>query len=141
MKEEGIKFIIGSGIDLSEIPEKSMIYRGQPTKRSYVRKASPEAPLPVTTTLYGFKIQPLKDLGAHGKPDQQSFWRTILGALQIGSGFEIPKKDFDRAQKAINKYNKEAKKIWKTDRKFILEKNVDANGETANGTGRVGRIK
>lgn len=143
-EKTGVRFIVGRGIDLNDIPVKSMIYNRR-TKKEFAAKKSTSAstpvPAPVTTSLYGFKIQPIKGLGEHGKPDPQSFWRTILGALQTGSGFEIPKKDFGRARKAVNKYNKEAKKIWKQDRKFILEVNIDANGEIAAGIGRVGRLR
>lgn len=143
MEKEGVRYIIGDGINLDDLPEKSMVYGGgkrYKRDKSKVESTAPPSSPPVTTTIYGFKIQPMKALGERGKADAQSVWRAVLGTLVVGQGFEVTKKDFNRAQKAVKKYNN-AKGLWKPERKFVFEKNVNAEGETEVGMGRIGRIK
>lgn len=143
MEKEGVRYIIGDGINFDELPVKSMVYGGGKVykrNKSIAESATPPSSPPVTTTVYGFKIQPMTALGERGKADAQSVWRAVFGTLQVGQGIVIEKKDFDRAQKAVQKYNN-AKGIWKPERKFVLEKNVNAEGNTEVGVGRIGRIK
>ncbi len=140
MRETGVRFIVSDNfLDLNDIPSASFYKTKRAKERSSQSSVSSPPPAPMTTTLYGFKIQPIQGLGERSK--SASLWETVLGSLLTGYGFEISKKDYHRARKAIQKYNKEAKKIWKEDRKFTLEINVNANGEDAPGIGRVGRIK
>ena len=144
MKEEGQKYVIAGGIDPAEFVEVSayMISRQKGTgKRLWTRKQPPDIPFaPVITTLYGVTIKPLKDLGQHGKPDAQSFWREILGTLKLGHGFQVPKSKLRAAPDAVRRYTKDSQKVWKQKRKFIFEKNVDEEGNPSPGNGRIGRI-
>lgn len=138
MNNDNIRYIIGSTpIPIDQIPD------AHEKRRSYVRRPAGEKtplPPPVTmTTLYGIKIQPLAGLGE--KIDKGSMWKTVFGALQIGQGFEIPKKDFGKVRNAVLKYNKQAKALWKSSRKFIFERGVNAKGEADADVGRVGRIQ
>ena len=95
MKEEGVKYVVAGGIDPAEFAKADiyMVSRKGPLGiRKYTRKQPPDIPFaPVITTLYGVTIKPLKDLGQHGKPDAQSFWREMLGTLKLGYGFQVPK--------------------------------------------------
>lgn len=95
MEKEGVRYIIGDGINFDELPVKSMVYGGGKVykrNKSIAESATPPSSPPVTTTVYGFKIQPMTALGERGKADAQSVWRAVFGTLQVGQGIVIEKK-------------------------------------------------
>lgn len=142
MKTESARYIIGAN-PLLEIPDTLVQPQGKrkyTKRRGSIQLSSEKTVSPVTTSLYGFTIQPMTNLGQK-RPEKGSFWQAVLGTLQVGQGFEVAKKDYNRAQKAVQKYNKLAKSIWKSARKFVFESGMNAQGEPDANMGRVGRIQ
>jgi hypothetical protein len=146
MVETGVKYIVSPyTIDPKDLEAVEVIRhtRADGTRTYKPRQGKqvpPPPPAPMTKKLYGVEIKQVAGLGQQD-PDSQSFWKMILGELPVGFGCDVPKQRLSGAQKAVQKYNRESKKIWKETRQFVFEKNIDTEGNKGPGIGRVGRVK
>ncbi len=145
MKIESSRIVMGTNLDLNDLPPEGMT-RGKYKRRTYTRHTETDrtlSPSPATTTIFGFKLQAMQGLGQQGQYRKgTSLWQAVLGSLHVGHGFEVLPKDFKKAGYAVHRYNaKKNQKHWGAERKFVFEKDVDAEGNYQKGIGRVGRIK